>query len=497
MVSQRTLSGRETLATIDEALAKVRRQTDTLDADFQKVGAELAQARKAQLALFARVARIRVQELERGALVEALDSTDRRVTEILATRAAAENALADEIAAAEQKLAELERRRAEEQSAADMAAEAVDEAEADAQRRLEADEAYQAQLSAARESDAIADQAEAKAEAAETDRVEKGKPYHADPVFRYLWERGYGTSRYRASPPMRLLDRWAARNGRFEDLRRNYTLLTEIPRRLKQHAARMRELAVQDLEAAHRLEQRASQQAGVPTRREALEAAERRLEEIDSAIEQQESTLDTLVERRAAFANGEDEFSARSTALLSEAFRREGIAALRIRAAGTKSPEDDLLIDDIEELEIEIERLKDALTQYRNLHKKQRERTLMLEDVRKRFKQSRYDDVHSVFVNAALIGVLLDRFVGGSAGAEEVWKAIRRAQRFRKIGADPRYGTGGFPRAPFPPPWRMPGGGGWNPPKGGGFGRGGGFGGGGFGRGGGFGGGGFKTGGGF
>ncbi|MBN1240567.1 MAG: hypothetical protein JXB36_18840 [Gammaproteobacteria bacterium] len=492
MVDDDASSGRATLVAIDDALAKVRRDADALDAGFQRARAKVAETRQAQLALLARVARIRMQELERGDLAEALDDTDRRVTGILAARAAAQESLAAEIASAEEKLAGLERERGQQQAAVDAAAEAVDDAEADAQRRLDDDSAYQATLAAARDSDAVADQAETKAEAAEADRIEKSKPYEADPVFRYLWAKGFGTARYRASPPVRLLDRWVARNGGFEDLRRNYSLLTEIPRRLEGHAARMREVAARDLEAARAIEQRVADAAGVPARKDVLDEAERRLMDIDRAIDEQESALDTLAERRAVFANGEDEFSVECTALLSDAFRREGLDLLRERAAGTKSPEDDALIDEIADVEDLIEGLTEELIQYRRLHQAQRERTLALEDVRRRFKLSRYDDVHSVFVNGALIALLLERFLGGSADADEVWKAIRRQQRFRRIGADPRFGTGRFPHAPFPPPWRMPGGGGgWNFPKGGGFG------GGGFGRGGGFGGGGFGTGGGF
>jgi len=482
------LSGRDTLASIDEALGKLRKETDALDAAFQKAGAELANARQTQLGLYARIARIRLAELERGDLADTLDDADQRVAQILKAREAAQARLAEDIVAAETKLAELERERTERHADATAAAEAVDAAEAEAQRRLEADETYRKKLAAAERSDAVADQAEEKARASEKDRIEKGRPYEADPVFGYLWNRGFGTMRYRAWPVTRLLDRWAARSIDYEAQRRNYHLLTEIPARLAEHAAQMREVAERDLEAARELERSAAEAAGVPARQRELAAAEQRLAEADRAIEEQEALLGELIEKRARFASGEDDFSTECTTLLSTALREEDLYSLRKRTARTPSPEDDALVDELEALEDEIERIEDERIRYRRLHQLQRERMLALEDVRKRFKRSRYDDLHSGFVNAALIAMLLDRFVGGSVGADEVWEAIRRQQRFRRIGANPTFGTGRFPRGP----WHMPGGGGgWNFPRGGGFG------GGGFGRGGGFGGGGFKTGGGF
>src|SRR5690606_34275578 len=116
---------------------------------------------------------------------------------------------------------------------------------------------------AAERSDAVADQAEEKARASESDRLEKGRPYEADPIFMYLWNRGFGTARYRAWTPARLLDRWAARVVAYEAQRRNYRLLTEIPERLGEHAKRMREIADRDLEAARALERRAAEAANV------------------------------------------------------------------------------------------------------------------------------------------------------------------------------------------------------------------------------------------
>src|SRR5690606_10284088 len=448
------LSGRETLASIDEALAKLRWETDALDAGFQKAGAELTKARQRQLGLYARIARVRLAEIERGDLADTLEDVDRRVAEILEARRAAQAQLADEIAAAEARLAELERERAARQAEAAAASEAVDAAEADAQRRLEGDDEYREKLAAAERSDAVADQAEEKARAAEADRAEKGRPYEADRVFAYLWARGFGTPRYRAWPITRVLDGWAARTIDYEAQRRNYHLLTEIPARLAEHAAAMREIAERDGGAARGVERR---------------AAERRVAEADKAIEAQESLLGELIDQRARFASGEDDFAAQCTTLLSAALRREDLDSLRKRTARTKSPEDDALVDELEALEDEIEQIEEERIQYRRLHQMQRERMLGLEDIRKRFKRSRYDDPRSAFMNAALIAMLLDRFVGGSIGADEVWDAIRRQQRFRRIAADPVFGTGRLPRGRFPGPWHMPGGGGWNFPRGGGF----------------------------
>jgi chromosome segregation ATPase len=486
------LSGREALETIDEALGKLRHEADALGSGFQKAGAKLTEARQTQLGLYARIARVRLQELERGSLADTLDDADRRVTEIVAARQAAQARLAEEIAAAEEKQAALERDRAARQTEAAAAAEAVDAAEADAQQRLAADDEYRTLLENAERSDAVADQAEEKARASASDRAEKGRPYEADPIFMYLWNRGFGTTRYRAWTLTRLLDRWAARVVSYEAQRRNYRLLTEIPERLGEHAKRMRELADVDIEAARAVERRAAEAANVPERERELDLAEQRLAEADRAIEDQEALLDELIEKRTRFASGEDDFSAQATALLRDRLRQEDLHSLRKRTARTQSPEDDALVGDLETLEDELEQLEEERIQYRRLHQAQRERMLGLEDIRKRFKRSRYDDVHSAFVNAALIGLLLDRFVGGSVGADEVWDAIRRQQRFRQIRANPTFGTGRFPGGRFPGPWHMPGGGGgWNFPRGGGFG------GGGFGTGGGFGGGGFKTGGGF
>ena len=485
-----TVSGREMLATIERLLDETRRDLAKVDGALERSSAELARVRQAELGVLSVLARLRLREIESGEPAEALDETGRRVTEILAQRAGAQAELEAEIASAQGALAQVRQERAARHAVVEAAEEALDAAEAEAQRRLAEDGAYAALLEKAQASDGVADLAEAKAEEAHTDRIEKGKPYEADPVFSYLWARGYGTLRYRAGAVARLLDRWAARVVDYEPLRRNYWMLSELPARVDEHAARMRALADDDVAAVQAREREAAEAAGVPERERALEEAEDAQAEIDRNIEQCEAGLDGLVEKRASFAAGEDELSRRAASLLSDAIRRDKMRTLRERANRTATVADDKAVDELTAIRVEVPRLEDEVARYKKLHETQRARTAKLEEIRKRFKEQRYDGMSSEFVNGALVATLLAQLLSGSLGVPDIWEALKKQQRFRKLEADPRFGSGRFPRVPGP--WHMPGG----FPKGGGVGRGG-FGKGGFGKGGGFGGGGFRTGGGF
>jgi hypothetical protein len=174
---------------------------------------------------------------------------------------------------------------------------------------------------------------------------------------------------------------------------------------------------------------------------------------------------------------------------------------LRERATQTATPEDDAAVDQLAAIRADLPRVEEEAARYGAAHDTQRDRAAKLEDVRKRFKEHRFDAVSSEFVNGALIATLLSQLLSGGLGVPDAWDALAKQQRYRNLAADPRFGSGGFPGGG---PWRGGGGfggggfGGGFGGRGGGFGgRGGGFGGGGFGKGGGFGGGGFKTGGGF
>jgi hypothetical protein len=479
-----TVSGRKALAEIDQTLAMARRQFGNVSAEFSDARAALARLRQSEVALFARLAGLRLVELERGELVHALDDADREAERILAERDQAQAELERRIDAAQTELAGEESRRAAQQATVDEAGDDLDAAEAEAQAALAANRQFAAQLERTEQADFVADQAEEKAAAAERDRIDKGRPYEEDPLFSYLWDRGYGTSAYRAWPLTRWLDGRVAKLCDYEAARRNYSRLIEIPERLTEHAQSMRANFEGEAEALASLEEAAAGEAGVPERSQALEAAEAELAAIDESIAASEARLRALLEERGSFAAGQDRHYLRAIEVLSAAMQRRGVALLTERAQRTFSREDDAIVRELAEHEADADRLERNLEELRRIHEHENRRVSNLEDVRRRFKAARFDDSLSEFRDWAMVALVLREFLRGAAGSADVWRTIERQQRKRRVQADPDFGSLRFPRGPRRGPWRMP--------------RGGGFGGGGFRSGGGFrGGGGFRSGGGF
>jgi len=495
-----SLSGNDVLKLIERTLHDTRGEIGNIDVRLKRATAELERLKQAEIGCLSVLAKMRLREIEGAEVSAQLDATGESVRALLAEREQAQADNEAEIARAEARREELARERAAQHDVVDAAEQALDDAKAAAQKALAADETHRAALAAAEASDRVADLAEEKAKAAHEDRVQKGKPYEADPLFSYLWGRGFGTPAYVGVGLSRALDRWVARVANFEPLRRDYWMLTELPARVDEHAKRMRLKADDDLAAVQAIERAAAEAAGVPQREEQLARAAEALAAIDAKIEEHEAAIDALIEKRAAFAAGDDDLSRRCNEILRDALRGETMRSLRERATATPTPDDDAAVDQLTEVRANLPRVEADAKRYRELHETQRERAAKLDEIRKRFKESRYDAVSSEFVNGALIATLLTQLLAGALGVGDTWDGLKKQHRNRPMHSDPRFGSGRFPRGgnPWGGGW---GGGGWG--GGGGFGggfgkRGGGFGGGGFRTGGGFGrGGGFKTGGGF
>lgn len=476
------LSGRQTLGRMDTTLRSARRDLERLDVELQAVSRALSQNKLEQARAIDRMAGIRLDAAQRGEMVEYLEAATRDAMGILESRDTAIASINDQVRSAIEAIDELEDRRSALHDEVDGAARTLAEREAAAQQRLEQDAEFEAQLGRTRESDAIAVSAREKAELATADRRHKGEPYESDELFMYLWRRGYGTSAYSANPLARLLDGWVARLCRYGDARANYWMLLEIPKRLAEHAEHARDAADADLDALQDIEERVAQDAGVPDARAALESIEQRQDELDAEITTAEQGLAGLQAKQVRFTAGDDDYTLKAVRVISAAMERREISELTRLARATMTAEDDAIVDELRQLRRQNGELQDELHQNRQLQSERHARIRELEKVRREFKRSRYDDVHSRFDKGAMIERMIGEVIGGVIQSGALWNVLRRYQRYIDVAGEwPDFGSGGVVRGPSrrgkrkkrnrAPSWRWPGpgpnrgGGGFKLPK--------------------------------
>ena len=463
------LSGRETLGHLNETFGTLRQQLDRIDQGIRELTSRVTRAQLRQSDVIRQLARVRLEAIERDSLDSQLTSAERQVGDLLEQR---ERALAEthrSIAETDNSLTALEEQRGSQHDEVDEAARRLAEREASAQSALEDNEEFKAQLERSQNADAVAVSAAEKASVAAKDRAEKRKPYDEDLLFSYLWGRKYGTEGYRANPIARLLDGWVARLVRYEQARRDYWMLKEIPKRLEQHAAACRDKADEALEVLTALEERVAEEHGVPEARAALAETEEEQDRIDSDIESAEQRLVSLRSEVDRYALREDDYTRQSVGLLTDAMRHRSVEQLTSAALATMTNEDDALIDELRDARREERDLKEELSDQRELHKSALSRLQEVADVRKRFKRRRYDDLRSGFENGDMLMMLLKGLLAGTTRGGSLWDALRRYQRYQDVAGEwPDFGSGGIGRRPHPrsrkkrhrrqqPTWHWPG----------------------------------------
>ncbi|MEO1037014.1 MAG: hypothetical protein AAFX44_15775 [Pseudomonadota bacterium] len=469
-------SGRGYLQSLDRALDGLRLDFRKLDTELQDLTRGMATLRRRESEAYRELARLRLADIEDDGLAQALDAADREAQALLEER---ENALANlgnELDALQGELDALAGQRSDN-------ADALAGAERELADRLTAvaDElAKNAEFVALTErSQQLVNQAagaEEKTARAEQDRREKGKPYEADPLFRYLWDRGYGTSAYRAWPLSRLIDRMMARHIRFEHARRNYYSLTEIPRRLRRHTERLEAAAAASLNELAELERSAEVAAGVETLEEAVAAATAICQSTDAAIDAADERYRNLLNERERFANGQDAYFGRAMQALVESFKAEPIPALQREAELTATETDDRLVRDLASYRDEVAELNRYLADKHEVHGRRMNRMNELTAVRSQFKRKHFDALDSVIDDRGNAELMLAEFLQGLISGDRLWRVIRHSQRFRPRMRRSGSGNIGSVRVPRMPrsvrlPRGMGGSGGFKVPRmpGGGF----------------------------
>jgi hypothetical protein len=465
------MNGTDQLAVINQHMAKARSGLDTIHRRMETTNQRLVKLRNQLSEKYRQLARFRLDELAANRVAAQLDETDRAVLKLLERRSHELHELDSAIEQSTDRQDQLNEEREQAVRKRDDLVKQIDESAAEIKSQLSRQDAYQAQEKRVAETAARAEQAEKKASQSEADQQEKGQPYREDPLFMYLWNRRFLTPDYTGGWLTRSLDGWVAKMIKYADARGNYFMLTELPVRLREHAEGQKTIAAQELQKLHDIEAKALQTDDIVRAKEALEAAQKSLKEIESGIEEEEKRQETLFQQRSAFSTASDETSRKAVELQVSDIKSETLASLYMQAKMTNNPDDDVIVVRIRDLQQEEKRLVSEIAAFQEQERQHQQSFSELEDLRRRFRQSSYDSRYSYFPSGFELAALLGMLMSGRASGGDVWDRIDREQRFRRPRTPRDFGGGVFP-------------GGFGGGGRGGFG--GGFGGGGMGGGGGF-----------
>lgn len=468
-------TGRQTLASIEQAIGRLRGEEGQLDSALRNAVGELERLRTEQSGALRELARVKLDEMAAGRLATRLDAGERRALQILddyrlriASTAERSSRLQEEVRAADS-----ERHAAA--AAVEGALEIVEKLRAAAEGKARSGGDWQAAKAALGKADAIAGEAESKAASSEAELGAKRKPYDEDPLFTYLWQRKFGRSEYRAGNLARAIDRMVAELVDFASVRPNYAALIEIPLRLREHATAKRAEADALRTPLAAIERRAMVEAGVEAKEAVLAEARHKLAAADDMAQKKQELLRQVDEERAVLvAKGTSLAYGDALGTIAAADSKDDVATLYLEAQRTPTPADDAIVRRIDGLNGSIGKLDAEIEGLRRTAQELARRRLEMEQVRSRFRTTGYDHPSITFGNEGDIGSVLERMLAGAVSSGALWDLLRRSYQYREPMGRPDFGAPHFP-LPFPLPgggsigssggtWREPSSrGGWAP----------------------------------
>lgn len=438
------ISGRETLGSIQSAVKAEQERVRQLELRMAESSERLLQIDVARGKELQALAGTRVRELAAGRLAERVAGADRQVLSLLERRRRQHGELEGQLAAAAQGREDLVAERERWSDTLEAAVAAIDEAEAATQARLATDDAYLARQQSAKEAERVAVHADEKATLSEEEKEQKGVSYSKDPLFSYLWRRGYGTTAYRAWGITKALDAWVARLIGYADARPNFVRLQELPLRLREHAEESGRAADAEFEALKAMDQAARVADGIPALETKLEEVQAKLADTDARIAAAAAEHDALLARLETWAAGGDEDYQRAVTFLSSEFGREDLQALRREALATPFPEDDLIVARLLDLERDREQIASTLEELKRAGQQNQTRLRELEKLRQDYTRQGFDQPGQGFTDGALVGALLSQVVGGLLDATGMMRVLGNQRVYTPQKANVDFGSGGF-----------------------------------------------------
>ncbi len=449
------VSGREALSSVEKAINEVRANEDRL-AEVLRSAAQEAERLRVQLAeSFRALALIRLDHLVRNEAVGELDAAERRALDLMRAHKAKLDQLLARHAEAQKAVVTAETDYRAKTAALEAAGEPIRALQAQVEKQMESDAAWIAQKTKVDNATKIAEAADSKADQSESDLGAKRKPYEADALFMYLWNRRFATADYKVGNFVRYLDRKVAALVGYDTARPNYVSLNEIPMRLREHASELAKRVEEEDRRLEQIERTALMEAGILPLETALGTAQADLKTATDALNKSQATLTALdEERRKLLDEGDRRAHDEALAILTQAIAREDLQTMIREARATPTPDDDRIVREIEQTQNGIAKSDGEVAKIRDEAREIARRRSELEGVRDKFRRNQYDQPWGQFEfdRHDAIGDLIGGIVRGAIQGAVLWSLFERGYRKRRDW-DADWGKGwggGSPRFRLP-----------------------------------------------
>ncbi|MDK9695714.1 MAG: hypothetical protein OEL76_04925 [Siculibacillus sp.] len=438
------ISGRDALLQIENAIAGIRDDENRLDATLASATQEAERLRFEQAEAYRALARVRLDALAGATVSGTLDRAERHALKVLAEKRAALEEIVQRRASATRSLQKAQADRHAIAGRLEDVIGRMDAFRAKTEARLASDPAWLAAAEKVAAAEEVARKADAKADQAERDRVEKGAPYESDALFMYLWANGFGTSKYSAGSFVRFFDRKVAKVCGFIEARPNYAMLLEIPLRLREHADR-KAAAVAEVAATRTAIERAALEVdGIGALEAEFAAVKAEIDAGNAGIATVQADLAALDAGHGALVGGDDPEIARALEGVAASLASTDIRTLWAQAYETPTPEDEKIVQRIEEYGRSIGRAEREVAETRGTIREVSRRRAELEATQERFRRSGYDRPGVTFNNESMLGNVIGGIIGGIISSPELWKVILGGYQAPHRRSGDTFGGGGW-----------------------------------------------------
>jgi hypothetical protein len=423
------ITGRDALATIEDTISKARKSETSLDSALRSAEESAARLLAERTAAFKQLARVRLDSMMLDGVTGPLDQAERKALEMVQHRSIElkEQARKRATLFATVQAAETDRHRKAgmlEQALAGL--EGIRKA---SQPKIRDSAVWKEQMEKIATAEKIAEEAEKKTLLSEQDREIKRKPYEADSLFMYLWNAKYNLADYNGGFITKFFDSMIARKIGYPDARANYTMLNEIPLRLREHAERRKQAVLMEKQGLAKAENEALRSLGAGELVAKVDAARNELIQAETKLSESSQALQAFETETAAGA--EDPAYEQAVAILAEADSRDDIRELYADAAQTRTKDDERIVAQIEKIEAKLAKAETEIEQTRAEARDIARRRAEIERERDHFRRRGYDNPYGGFQNDSLLGQILGGILQGSIQGTILRDALRDGYRQR------------------------------------------------------------------